>query len=52
MITISTRCYTTEQLKDLAAGLDYEANRIYDIPECEEHADCTRTAKPTQYVMT
>lgn len=45
MITISTRDYTTEQLKDLVAGLDYSANRIYDSPECEEHADCTTDCK-------
>ena len=45
MITISTRHYTTEQLKDLLAGLNYAANRIYDSPECEEHADCTTDCK-------
>lgn len=45
MITISTRCYTTEQLKDLAEGLTYAANRIFDSPECEEHADCTTDCK-------
>ena len=45
MITISTRCYTTEQLKDLVVGLDYAANRIYDSPECEEHACCTTDCK-------
>lgn len=45
MITISTRDYTTEQLKDLAAGLNYAANRIYNSPECEEHTDCTTGCK-------
>ena len=45
MITISTRHYTTEQLKDLLAGLNYAANRIYDSPECEEHAVCTTDCK-------
>lgn len=45
MITISTRHYTTEQLKDLVAGLDYAANRIFDSPECEEQADCTTDCK-------
>ena len=45
MITISTRCYTTEQLKDLVAGLDYAVNRIYDSPECEQHTDCTTDCK-------
>ena len=45
MITISTRCYTTEQLKYLAEGLDYAANRIYGSPECEQHANCTTDCK-------
>ena len=45
MITISTRYYTTEQLKDLAEGLFYAANRIFDSPEFEEHADCTTDCK-------
>ena len=45
MITISTRNYTTEQLKDLLAGLNYAANKIYDSPECEEHTNCTTDCK-------
>ena len=45
MITISTRCYTTEQLKDLLVGLDCAANRIYDSPECEKYTDCTTDCK-------
>ena len=45
MITISTRDYTTEQLKDLLAGLDYAANRIYDSPECEQNTDCRAGCK-------
>lgn len=45
MITISTRCYTTEQLKHLVEGLSYAENRIIDSPECEEHADCTTDCK-------
>ena len=45
MIKISTRCYTTEQLKDLLAGLDYAAKRIFDSPECEEHTDCMTGCK-------
>lgn len=45
MITISTRDYTTEQLKDLAAGLNYAANRIFDSPECKEHVYCTMGCK-------
>ena len=45
MITISTRDYTTEQLKYLAAGLSYVANRIFDSPECQKYADCTTACK-------
>ena len=41
MITISTRDYTTEQLKYLTEGLSYATNKIYGSSECEEHADCT-----------
>ena len=45
MITISIRDYTTEQLRYLAAGLSYMANRIFDSPECQKHADCTTDCK-------
>lgn len=45
MITISTRDYTTEQLKYLAEGLSYAANRIFDSPECKEYVDCTTDCK-------
>lgn len=45
MITISIRDYTTEQLKDLAEGLSYAANRIFDSPECQKCADCTTDCK-------
>lgn len=45
MITISTCDYTTEQLKDLAEGLFYAANRIFDSPECQKYADCTPSCK-------
>lgn len=45
MITISTRCYTTEQLKYLAEGLSYAENRIIYSSECEEHADCITGCK-------
>ena len=45
MITISTRDYTTEQLKDLAEGLFYAAKRIYESPECQKHVDCTTDCK-------
>lgn len=41
MITISTRDYTTQQLKDLARGLSYTANRLYVSPECGEQVNCT-----------
>lgn len=40
MITISTRDYTTDQLKDLAEGLSYSVLRIYNSPECKENEDC------------
>ena len=45
MITISTRCYTTEQLKYLAEGLSYSINRIFDSPECKQHTDCSTDCK-------
>lgn len=45
MITISTRDYTTEQLKDLAEGLSYAVKRIICKPECEKHADCKTGCK-------
>ena len=45
MITISTRDYTTEQLKYLTEGLSYAENKIFDSAECEEHADCTTDCK-------
>ena len=45
MITISTRCYTTEQLKDLAEGLSYAVNRIRSSSECKEHVVCTTDCK-------
>lgn len=45
MITISTRDYTTEQLKDLLDGLFYVSNRIYDSPECQTYTDCTTDCK-------
>ncbi len=51
MITISTRDYTTEQLKDLASGLTNAADNIhkrygcgYDVlceRSCEGYAICT-----------
>lgn len=51
MITISTRDYSTEQLKYLTEGLSYVANRIFDSPECQKCADCTTDCKPMRYVM-
>ena len=45
MITISTRDYTTEQLKDLVEGLSYAVNRIRSSPECKEHVCCTTGCK-------
>ena len=45
MITISTRCYTTEQLKDLAEGLSYAGNRIICNSECEKYTDCKTGCK-------
>lgn len=41
MITISTRNYTTEQLRYLEEGLFYAANRLFVSPECQKYADCT-----------
>ena len=45
MITISTRDYTTEQLRYLDTGLSYITNRIFDSPECQKYADCTTACK-------
>ena len=45
MITISTRDYTTEQLKNLAEELSYAVNRILDSPECKQHTDCNTGCK-------
>lgn len=50
MITISTRDYTTDQLKDLAEGLSCTATRISDSPECKEKEGCNPGAKLLQYV--
>ena len=45
MITISTRDYTTEQLKDLAEGLTYAVNRIICNSECGKYTECTTDCK-------
>ena len=45
MITISTRCYTTEQLRYLAEGLSYSMDIIFDSPECRQHTVCKTGCK-------
>lgn len=45
MITISTRDYTTPQLKDLAMGLSYSLQRMYVSLECGENENCIPTCK-------
>lgn len=45
MITISTRHYTTEQLKDLAEGLLVAQNKIIERYECKYDPFCTRECK-------
>lgn len=45
MITISTRDYTTEQLRYLFKGLSYITDRIFDSPECKQHTDCNTDCK-------
>lgn len=45
MITISTRDYTTEQLKYLLGGLGYASKIIFESPECKENANCTTDCK-------
>ena len=45
MITISTRCYTTEQLKDLVEGLSMAQDKIYDRYECQYGMFCRRECK-------
>ena len=45
MITISTRDYTTEQLKYLLDGLGYASRRIFESPECQKYEDCTTDCK-------
>lgn len=45
MITISTRHYTTDQLKYLAEGLVYASSLIFDSPECQKCSDCTTACK-------
>ena len=45
MITISTRCYTKEQLKDLAEGLTYAVDRIICNSECEKYTECKMGCK-------
>lgn len=45
MITISTRDYTTEQLKDLAYGLAMAEVKILKRYECEYDPFCSRECK-------
>lgn len=45
MITISTRYYTTDQLKDLAEGLLVAQNKIIERYECKYDPFCSRECK-------
>ena len=45
MITISTRDYTTEQLKHIASGLCLTQERIFQSVECEFMETCTPVCK-------
>lgn len=45
MITISTRCYTTEQLKHLVSGLRLTQERIFKSVECEYMETCIPVCK-------
>ena len=45
MITISTRDYTTEQLKDLAYGLTMAADKIHQRYGCGYNTICIRRCK-------
>ena len=45
MITISTRCYTTEQLKHLVSGLCLTQERIFKSVECEYMETCIPSCK-------
>ena len=45
MITISTRHYTTEQIKDLAYGLSMAQDKIYERYECQYGMFCRRKCK-------
>lgn len=51
MITISTRDYTTEQLKYLAEGLSYVANEYLIARNVKNIRTVHRLAKPVRYVM-
>lgn len=45
MITISTRDYTTDQLKDLAYGLAMVQGKISERYKCSYHLFCSRECK-------
>lgn len=52
MITISTRDYTTEQLKDLAFGLSMAQDKILSVANANTTYFVPESAKPMRYVMT
>ena len=45
MITISTRCYTTEQLKYIVSGLCLTQERIFKSAKCEYMETCIPVCK-------
>lgn len=45
MITISTRDYTTEQLKDLAFALTMAEDKIFERYDCKHCMFCNRDCK-------
>lgn len=45
MITISTRNYTTEQLKHIVSGLCHTQQRIFKSAKCEYMETCTPVCK-------
>ena len=51
MITISTRCYTTEQLKDLAEGYFTRLTEYLIVRNVKNIQIARRTVKPTQYAV-
>lgn len=45
MITISTRDYTTEQLKNLAYGLSCAQDNILKSNDCKYNTECTTNCR-------